>query len=325
LPNSTLSGQSPALEPGCHEASGSANALVIWRFVDGKPGHESQSAGLVRALGERHDTRVFDLPIRDYPRAWFTLLFRRCRADAGLPDPDLLIGAGHATHAPLLACRRARGGRAVVLMRPSLPLRLFDLCIVPEHDAVAPRPNVLPSLGALNMARPAAGERLDAGLILVGGPSSHYGWSTGQLRDSLTQLIQRDQRAWTIATSRRTPPDCVEVLRGMTQDRVRLVTPEQTAPGWLTGQMGRHAVAWVTEDSVSMLYEALTAGAACGVLPVPVKRRGRVQQGLQRLLDDAVVTSFAAWLAGRPLAAADPPLDEAGRCADWILDRWVDR
>jgi mitochondrial fission protein ELM1 len=301
-----------------------ARALVVWRFVDGKPGHENQTAGLVRALAERREIRSFDLPVAAR-RRWLDLLLARCPAGAGLPDPDLLLGAGHATHAALLACRRARGGRAVVLMRPSLPLRWFDLCIVPEHDDVPPGDAVLRSRGALNSARPSPAGRDDAGLVLVGGPSAHHAWSTDALRASLVQLFDRDPRAWTIVTSRRTPPDTVDALAGLVGDRVRLVTPAQTERGWLTREMGRNDVAWVTEDSVSMLYEALTAGAACGVLPVPVKRLGRVQRGLQRLLDDGVVTSFAAWRDGQPLAAADPPFDEAGRCADWILDRWFDR
>ncbi|MCB1774564.1 MAG: mitochondrial fission ELM1 family protein [Gammaproteobacteria bacterium] len=296
--------------------------MVVWRFVDGKPGHESQSAGLVRALVERRDTRVFDLPVQGRRRSWLSLLLGGRCADASLPDPDLLVGAGHATHPALLACRRSRGGRAVVLMRPSLPLRWFDLCIVPEHDAVAPRLNVILSRGALNSAKPVAVGRGDAGLVLVGGPSAHHGWSTAGLREAVAALLQKDPRDWTIATSRRTPADTVEALRELADGRVRLVTPEQTAPGWLVGQMGLHAVAWVTEDSVSMLYEALTAGAACGVLPVPAKRPGRVQRGLQRLLDEGVVTSFSAWRDGRELVASDPPLDESGRCADWILDRW---
>ena len=77
-----------------------------------------------------------------------------------LPTPDLLLGAGHHTHLSLLAARRIRGGKVVVLMRPSLPPGLFDLCLIPEHDAPPARPNVLATRGALNRIQPAATLRI---------------------------------------------------------------------------------------------------------------------------------------------------------------------
>jgi mitochondrial fission protein ELM1 len=46
-----------------------------------------------------------------------------------------------------------------------------------------------------------------------------------------------------------------------------------TSPDWLPTQLARADQAWVTADSVSMVYEALTAGAAVGVLDVPRPRQ----------------------------------------------------
>ena len=96
------------------------DALTVWRFVDGKPGHENQSLGMLRALAEHVEVRVEEIPVK---RGWGNLadwLLKRCpNRPAG--HPDLLVGAGHATHLPMLACRRACGGRTLVLMKPSLP------------------------------------------------------------------------------------------------------------------------------------------------------------------------------------------------------------
>lgn len=297
-------------------------ALVVWRLLDGRPGHENQTAGLVRALGERRPLELFDLKAPPRWRGLLDLLGARCPGADGLPKPDLLLGAGQATHAPLLACRRARGGRAVVLMRPSLPRRWFDLCVIPEHDGAIAGPQVLVSRGALNAARPAAQKRADLGLILVGGPSKHFGWDSQGLLAQIECILQRDPRAWVIATSRRTPAASERLLRERCAGRAELFTPGQVAPGWLLDQLALAPVAWVSEDSVSMLYEALTAGAGCGLLAVPQRRRGRVRAGLERLLAEGLVTSYAAWHQGRPLARAAEPLDEAGRCADWMLERW---
>jgi mitochondrial fission protein ELM1 len=296
--------------------------LVVWRLLDGRPGHENQTAGLLAALAERRPLSAFDLRAPPRWRGWLDLVRGQCSVADGLPSPDLLLGAGRAAQAPLLACRRARGGRAVVLMNPGLPLGWFDLCVVPEHDGVSAGPGVFVSRGALNAARPAPQKRGDLGLILVGGPSRQFDWDADGLVVQLGQIVQRDPRAWVIATSRRTPAATVDVLRQQFSAAAGIVTPDQAAPGWLLGQLALAPVAWVSEDSVSMLYEALTAGAACGLLEVPARRRGRVRAGLDRLLAEGRVTAYADWAQGRPLTTAGEPLDEAGRCADWILDRW---
>ena len=50
------------------------------------------------------------------------LFIGRFLAWRDLPTPDIVLGAGHRTHLSLLAARRVHRGKAVVLMRPSLPL-----------------------------------------------------------------------------------------------------------------------------------------------------------------------------------------------------------
>ena len=242
---------------------------------------------------------------------------------AGLPDPDLIVGAGHATHAALLAARRARGGRAVVLMRPSLPLAWFDLCVIPAHDRPPARPNVLVTRGPLNPLAP--GERRgEEGLVLVGGPSAHHGWDGAAVLAAIGEVLAREPgRPWTVTTSRRTPPEFAEALRAALAGRARVVPWQETGPGWLPERLARAAVAWVTEDSVSMAYEALSAGAAVGLLPVPRRgRAGRVVRGIDELVAAGLAVRLADWLAGAALRPPAEPLDEAGRCADWILTRW---
>jgi hypothetical protein len=297
--------------------------LIVWRFVDGKPGHENQSLGLIQALRERTKLEACDMPVNGGAGPWLDWLRARCRCPSNLPRADLLIGAGHATHVPMLACRRANGGRVVALMRPTLPLRWFDLCVVPEHDGVAPAPNVLQTRGVLNPIRPAGQKRSDTGLILVGGPSAHHDWDIERLVAQVEALTARDPRHWTLATSRRTPDDTLQALRRIDAANLVIVPVGDAAPGWLAGALAETPVAWVTEDSVSMLYEALTAQAACGVLPVPGKKAGRVQRGVDQLVADGLVTPFDRWRQGQGLAVAEEPFAEADRCAQWIVDTWL--
>lgn len=222
----------------------------------------------------------------------------------------------------MLAARRAYGGRIVVLMKPSLPLRWFDLCIVPEHDGVAPAANVMVTRGALTSVAPAADKDEGRGMFLIGGPSPHFGWDEEQLLQCIDEIAARAPLHWTVATSRRTPVAFIEHLSRRAPANVKVVPWEQAAPGWLADELGRAAQAWVTEDSVSMVYEALTAGAACGLLPVPCRREGRVVQGLRRLTADGWVTPFHAWRDGKVLQAAREPFDEAQRSAREVCRRW---
>jgi mitochondrial fission protein ELM1 len=95
-------------------------------------------------------------------------------------------------------------------------------------------------------------------------------------------------------------------------------------PHWLSSRLAIAALVWVTQDSVSMLYEALTAGAATGLLAVPRRRLGRVGTGLHRRVEAGKLTPFAAWYKGTALKPPVQALNEASRCARWIVAKWLD-
>ena len=84
------------------------------------------------------------------------------------------------------------------------------------------------------------------------------------------------------------------------------------------------AEVWVTEDSISMIYEALSSGANVGLLPVPAtKKAGRVARGVERLAEEGFVTRFAAWSPTTGLAEPPQVLREADRCAAIVLERLI--
>ena len=299
--------------------------LVVWRFSDGKAGHDNQTRGLAEALARLRPVETCTLnplPPAAALRGW---LLGRLLSWNDLPAPDLLLGAGHRTHLSLLAARRTRGGKVVVLMRPSLPLSLFDLCLIPEHDAPPSRANVLATRGALNRIQPSAALDPRQGLLLIGGPSEHFGWDDAALRQSIAAIVAADPAMqWTLTTSRRTPPGFLEGLSSFADARLTVVPVAATGPDWLPAQLAQAGQAWVTADSVSMVYEALTAGAAVGILDVPRKRASRISRGLDRLAAEGWVTSFADWQQGRHLHRPPGVFNEAERCARWIVERWFD-
>ncbi len=283
---------------------------------------------MLNALSARVDLTISYLPTVPAARAVWYGLRRRYPPAQQLPDPDLILGAGHATHLPMLAARRARGGRVVVLMKPSLPLAWFDLCVIPEHDSPPQADNVFPTRGVLNCIRHSVVHDDSTGLFLIGGPAPHVRWDDEHIIAQLTAVLERAPgRHWWLTTSRRTPQGMLTLLSGMTAvygERLTIVPATEAGPEWLPEHLGLAACVWVTDDSVSMVYEALTAGVAVGLLSVPrTSDHGRVASGMERLRREKLVVSFADWEQGSALKPAEKSFDEAARCANWILEQWL--
>lgn len=303
--------------------------LVVWAFTDGKAGHENQTRGLLAALAQRQplDARWINVPA--YASVLSSLMTRRFLPGVGLPPPSILIGAGHRTHLPMLAARRAHGGRSIVLMKPSLPRAWFDLCVIPEHDVAPGRAagigsNVLLTRGALNGMQVGT-KNPKSGLILVGGASRHYGWREKDLVTQVQTIVQRQTTVqWILTTSRRTPSSTTTNLQALVFSNLAVVPVQATGAGWLAEKLAQATYVWATEDSVSMVYEALTAGCATGVLPVPRRRRvGKIARGIADLANDGLITHFNDWQNDKQLMPSPKPFNEAARVAAWIIEKWL--
>lgn len=299
-----------------------ANPVVIWRVTDGKRGHERQTEGLVQALVQLIPVEVSEIPALPRGQAFWQWLTGRFASGDRCP-PALIIGAGHGTHVTMLAARRARGGKTIVLMNPGLPRRCFDLCLIPEHDGVREGRNVLLTKGAINSIQPSHELQPDAGLILLGGISAHYRWDDRDLLEQVRMLVSvRGDVTWRLTTSPRTPGTTLQLLRGALPGNVEIVPFKDAPLDWLPRQLRRAGQVWVSPDSVSMLYEALTAGAAVGIFDLERIGNGRVARGVEHLLGEGKVIGFAQWKAGQSLHVPQQEFNEAARCARWIRQAW---
>lgn len=296
--------------------------MVIWRIVDGRPGHDHQSRGLVQALGDLAEVSCHDLAAQDLKWPWYHLLRRSFPPGNSLPRPDFVMGAGRRTHLPVLCARHAHGGRSVILMRPGLPARWFDCCLVPEHDRCRPAANIIRTRGSITMVRPARDHDQDRGLILVGGPSRHYDWNEGEILDQIGTILGRSEHmTWNISDSPRTPETTSALLARAGFRNAACHHWRDTGANWVTRQVRRAGQVWVSADSVSMIHEALTAGANTGILTVPEKRPGKLVRALENLIREGMVTPFPAWQLGGTLQPPRVALDEAGRCARLLLEQ----
>lgn len=293
---------------------------VVWCILDGKAGHEAQSRGLVIALQKRLPVTCFEIQAPAKRQSLLEYASGKFPAGKHLPSPDLIIGAGNRTHLALMAASRSYGGKTIVLMQPTLPTFLFSLCLVPKHDLKRERKNILLTNGVLNTVQPATKADLKRGLFLIGGPSAHYDWDTDHLLEQVATLVNENPDIhWTLTTSRRTPADCARKLVELSHSNLEVIPVEKTSPGWVASMLQKCGVVWVSEDSVSMVYEALTAGAYTGLLKTPHgKSASRVRRSVMQLLEQQRVVYFSErdqlFKAG-----SKNKLTEADRCAEHII------
>lgn len=294
-------------------------STIVWRFSDGKPGHDIQTLGLSQALQTQADVEIFTVPVDNGPSGLWFWLSGRYPSAARLPAPDLLLGAGHKTHFHLLAARRRWGGRIILCMKPSLPLSWFDLCLIPEHDAPPRADNVLVTSGVLNTVQAGGRHDADTGLIVLGGPSRHFHWNDDDMLQQVEQLLEaRPRSRWLLGTSPRTPASLARRLAGRSE--FEYVPFAASGSDWLAQCMAEAGEVWVSEDSVSMLYEALSSGARVGVLKVGRSAANRVTAAVDTLVERGWLGRPGDW---QPGAGPERPFNEAGRCAAWVRQRWL--
>jgi mitochondrial fission protein ELM1 len=294
---------------------------VVWRILDGKAGHEAQTLGLLKALEKKANIASFEIKAPSRWKSFSGFIFKYFGPGKSLPPPDLILGAGNRTHLTLLAASHAYGGKTVVLMQPTLPVSLFNLCLIPKHDARKADKKILLTDGVLNPIQPATDADPQRGLFLIGGPSTHYKWDTTKILEQVITLIQENLEIhWTLTTSRRTPTDCTQSLIDLSYPNLKVIPVEKTPKGWVAEKLQECKIVWVSEDSVSMVYEALTAGALTGLLAVPsVKQTSRVQNSVRLLLEQQHIVHFEErnqlFELGNGIILA-----EADRCADFIIN-----
>lgn len=290
---------------------------MIYIVSDGKPGHLAQSRGLAEAIARQRPVRIIEIS-SDGMRV----------APQPPHDGGLILAAGRSTHSLALSLRKYLGVPAISLMNPGwLNRQRFDLSIIPRHDGISESHHVLLTDGAINGMTYAEQSRPNEGLLLIGGPSKHHRWHAAQIRQQVEMLLQQtpDLR-WTATDSRRTPDtstsDFLALAEG-SQGRLIFTPASQTPAGWVGEQLQRCGVCWVSEDSVSMVYEALTAGAKVGLIKVPriSARPGRVVKGIESLVERHWVLTFDQWRQGGAFADHRPRLAEADRAASYIIEQ----
>lgn len=301
-------------------------------FYDDRIGHQKQTDGILNALSQL--TTVDIVYKKIITPSWITsflhfflfflCFFRRNNQH----NIDMIIGTGSHLHIPMLYLKRKTGAFWVCSMKPDLTFlnRFIDLSFIPIHDGIKLRENVLNTIGPPNLSQNKKQHMMSNAMILIGGidNKSHY-WDSKKILDSIKKIIENTgERTWTISSSRRTPEDCINMLEDLVinSPQVTFFKAEDTQKGWIEKEYDKNSTVWITADSMSMIYEAISAGCRVGVIPVNWKRKkNKFQKSLDYLLDNNLIKDYNNWLLDNKMTEmAD--LNEAKRCAEEILKRW---
>jgi mitochondrial fission protein ELM1 len=287
---------------------------------DGKAGHRSQALGLFKAIQRQSSETVSFEEISIDDLAIFPLLaglFRR-----SIPQlqttPDFIFGVGsHTQLRVLLLGKIYRQAKTVILMKPNYPLAWFNFSVIPEHDGISASDRVIVTQGALNPIVNEQRHQTGQILIALGGSSKRHQWNEDKVFASIEHIVkQHPNNEIIITTSRRTPEQFVERLNTYPfLPHVHFFPVEQTPQGWIFEEMQQAEAVWVTEDSVSMIYEALTAGCRVGVIAMDRTKQDRITTSVDGLLEKGII-SESLLLAQLPEPNA---FKEAERVATYLL------
>ena len=283
--------------------------IIIWRFTDGKIGHEKQSAALTFELGKLIPVKVFEFNANTSEILKYLLLGRsKISKYKNANKPDIILGAGHRTHLPILWAKLLFGGKSVVIMKPSLPYSIFDLCVVPHHDNPPKKQNIIPTMGALNLVnhREQVIPKANSVFFLIGGPSSHFKWEDKNIISQIEKILVTNDYQYSeiiLTSSRRTPESFLKSLREKQITNMKICTHNETPVGWLEDTLCNSEIAWATPDSISMVYEALSANCKVGVFDLEeTSKNDKVARNISLLKKEKYILTFDMFASDESLS-----------------------
>ncbi len=268
---------------------------VIWIISEGSPGHISQSVGLAEALAAQVPATIRQFECRPRSGGMMRGFIRRFwmgkrarplpglmlyhwlrleRAAKNEPSPDLIIASGGKS---VFAARTLATKHGVPLIflgeRKPYLASWFHTTFSPSSFDTEPndiRMDVIPTKITLQVIQQAAagwGDRPAGRLwtMMIGGSSRSHHYQAGdweRLAEGMTELARREGIRWLVTTSRRSGLELEDRLRGLLPSDIVADAvwwcrqPEKK----LTVYLGAAEKIWVTQDSVSMMTEAVATG-----------------------------------------------------------------
>ena len=270
--------------------------FCIWAFRDKKRGHEKQIDALLSEI--RKGKKGEDFFIQCGQSSFLSIFFsyfksqptkeiQKIKKNGIFSSPDLIIGAGHRTHLQVLVARKLfPKAQTLLIMKPSLPSNLFDIIIAPKHDKFLLRPqHFIQTNGALCAYSEKNLSQKNEGLILLGGENKYYDFNIENIRQQIDFIFKKfPNHFWTITNSRRTPNMHLEKQE---RKNVRIIDWQNTKKDWLFEKMCQSEIIFVTPDSISMIYEALSTHSQVYAFDIETisKQKSKISLQVEDLLE----------------------------------------
>ena len=263
---------------------------TVWIISEGSPGHVSQSQGLADALSDALPLQAVLVRGRATVRGWLRPLVRWLMGSSNgrrtLPDwilrrvtsikipsdspkPNLIVSSGgKSVFAARTLANRYNVPYVFIGERKPFPAEWFHTIISPapaESSANSIDVELIPTPVTPAFIAEKGDEEKGGWCMIIGGSSrSHHFKETDWigLAEGMNALAEREQICWLLTTSRRTGAETEAVLK-------KYLNPDilKDAIWWaeqprkeLYSFMARSELLFVTQDSVTMVTEAVSAG-----------------------------------------------------------------
>lgn len=296
--------------------------LCIWVFHDARPGHLNQIKGLVSRMlaHEKCESHWFNV---SQHKLKLRNVFHLPDFYKEYPKPDLVLGAGHKTHSSVLISGFIYKAFTSIIMKPSLPHYFFNAIICPEHDGLVDNKRILSTFGPINNI---AHSNIDTSpderrlnLILLGGTSKHFHFDRTDILQQVKDICEQSPtEQWTLSNSPRTPDETNEALHQLKLPNLSIQDYRDEHTISLQEALPNARFTWVTPDSMSMVFEALTGGGRVGLLLSKPKQSNRITTQIRTLIDEGYVCVHNTQNS-LPSAPQSIPW-EADRAALWLLN-----
>ena len=278
---------------------------TIWALTDGRPGNDNQVIAVAAALGEYENRRIEFAPSASLPNLLLGTTDLGILSDLNPPCPDIVIGAGRKLARVARIIKKENPNTKIIqLMWPGYGARDFDLIFAPEHDNLKPRKNLIPTNGPPNLMTE---DLLKASVIkwqpripidekpviavLIGNISDDEAKTLVSILNYTTGYLM-------ITTSRRTHPETTALIKERL-NRERYLY--EYAPNTENPYLGMVALAdfiIVTQDSISMMSECVTAGKPTYIFETDTPKKHKffaqslIDSGKAKLLKDRNLESY---------------------------------
>lgn len=266
----------------------SERAPVCWVVTEGIAGTENQCIGVAEALGI---TPVIKRVKLRFPWKQLSPWLRLGHGHALAVDsdpitppwPDIALVSGRKAVGIGLDIKCRSGGKTLLvqIQDPKLPARLFDIVVSPQHDDIR-GDNVLLTTAGLHRVTPQKlAEHADAWreklsplpaprvAVMIGGNSRAHRMTTAATEklSAGLQKLAADGVGLMITASRRTGPENTALLRAaLTGPNIFFWDGQGENPYFAFLGLADYII--VTEDSVSMVSEAISTGKPVYIAPL---------------------------------------------------------